>query len=158
MMNISDQESVLSKLSYRDEQFLIAENGLNNSNIMEYFYQSPFYTETGGHASINEMVRRGSIAPESAARIDGEIYMLVHTAAGANNTDESIYISQKFRQVINRPLVPLFIFYVISGTIFLSPGLGKLIERHLANAVCEFDSIIDSIKSACAGEIQGMDF
>ena len=151
-MNNGDQESVLSKLSYRNEQFLISENGLTNLNVMEYFYQSPFYTETNGHASINEMVRRGAIAPNSATRIDGDIYMMV-SSNSSSATEQSIFVIQKFRQIINRPLQALFIFYVISGTIFLAPGLGKLIERHLTNALSEFDDILNCLKSAATAGV-----
>ena len=152
-MDIGDHEQELHKISYRNESFLIAENGLTSQNVMEYFYQSPFYTETNGHVSINEMIRRGSIAPESAPRIDGEIYMLV----SSNNevmTDQSIYVIQKFRQIVNRPLQPLFVFYVISGTVFLAPGLGKLVERHLTNSLHEFDVMFSNIRKAvmCKGD------
>ena len=146
-MDLAEQELALQKLSYRNEGFLITENGLTNQNVMEYFYQSPFYTETNGHVSINEMIRRGTIAPASASRIDGDIYMLV----SSNNemlTDQSVYVIQKFKQTVNRPLQPLFVFYVISGTIFLAPGLGKLVERHLTNALQDFDRMFTNIRKA----------
>jgi len=155
-MDQADQEQTLQKLSYRNEGFLVSENGLTNANVMEYFYQSPFYTETNGHVSINEMIRRGSIAPSSASRIDGEIYMLV----SSNNeplTDQSVYVIQKYRQVVNRPLQPLFVFYVISGTIFLAPGLGKLVERHLNNALNEFDTMFSNIRNAVMVKKNDMD-
>lgn len=155
-MDQADQEQTLQKLSYRNEGFLVSENGLTNANVMEYFYQSPFYTETNGHVSINEMIRRGSIAPSSASRIDGEIYMLV----SSNNeplTDQSVYVVQKYRQVVNRPLQPLFVFYVISGTIFLAPGLGKLVERHLNNALHEFDTMFSNIRNAVMVKKNDMD-
>jgi len=146
-MDIAEQELSLQKLSYRNEGFLISENGLTNQNIMEYFYQSPFYTETNGHLSINEMIRRGAIAPESASRIDGDIYMLV-SSNNETMTDQSVYVIQKFKQIVNRPLQPLFVFYVISGTVFLAPGLGKLVDRHLNNALDEFDKMFTNIRKA----------
>ena len=139
----------LSTISFRNEQFLMAE-GLKPSNVLEYFYESQFYTLTGGEKSINEMVRRGSIAPSAASRVDGDIYQLVQVNPEGETgmVDTGIFVIQKFRQVVNKPRVPLEVFYVISGTIYLAPGLGRLLERHLANSVKSLDSMIDAIKGS----------
>ena len=68
-----------------------------------------------------------------------------------------MYVIQKYRQVVNRPLQPLFVFYVISGTIFLAPGLGKLVERHLNNALNEFDTMFSNIRNAVMVKKNDMD-
>lgn len=88
---MSDCPEILSTISFRDEQFLIAE-GLNPNNVMQYFYLSQFYALTGGHSSINEMIRRGSIAPFSATRVDGDIYVLV----SSNSEGETGLVDQAF--------------------------------------------------------------
>ncbi len=62
--------------------------------------------------------------------------------------DMGIFIIQKFKQTVNKPRIPLEVFYVVSGTIYLAPGLGKLIERHLDNSIFHFNEMIDSLKSA----------
>ena len=124
--------------------------GLNASNVLEYFYESQFYSETGGSSSINEMIRRGAIAPASAPRIDGDIYQLVTCNAEGETgmIDTSIFVIQKFKQVVNKPRVPLEIFYIVSGNIYRAPGLGRLIERHLDNSIHHLNEMIDSIKTA----------
>lgn len=139
----------LSTISFRNEPFLMAE-GLKPSNVLDYFYESQFYTLTGGSRSINEMIRRGSIAPSAASRVDGDVYQLVSVNADgeAGNVDTGIFVIQRFRQTVNKPRVPLEVFYVVSGTIYLAPGLGKLIERHLDNSIRYFDEMIDSVKNA----------
>lgn len=142
----------LSSVSFRNEQFLVSE-GLNPSNVMEYFYQSPFYFESGGEQCINELIRRGSIPPSSAGRVDGDIFLLVEMNADAKilpapPVDGAIYIIQKFRQTLNRPRVAGPVFYVISGTVFLAPGLGQILERHLAKSIAEFDFMIDCVREA----------
>lgn len=156
---MSDCPEILSTISFRDEQFLIAE-GLNPNNVMQYFYLSQFYALTGGHSSINEMIRRGSIAPSSATRVDGDIYVLVSSNSEGETglVDQGIFVIQKFRHSVNRPRTPLQIFYVISGTIYLAPGLGKLIERHLENGVRELDAMISNIGSAMRSTRTSMDF
>jgi hypothetical protein len=141
--------SPLHSVSFRDDGFMATE-GLNPSNVMEYFYKSPFYTESNGAESINEMVRLGTIPPESAGRVDGEIFVLIESNAEARikpapPIDGSIYIIQKFRQILNRPRIPGLIFYVISGTIFLAPGLGRLLERHLAKSIDVFDELVQDL-------------
>ncbi len=142
----------LGTISFRNDPFLIAE-GLKPSNVLDYFYESQFYASTGGPTSINEMIRRGTIAPSQAARVDGEIYQLVsaNSDGEAGLVDTSIFVIQKFRQTVNKPRVPLEVFYIVSGTIYLAPGLGKLIERHLENGIRHFDEMIDSIKNAFFG-------
>ena len=139
----------LATISFRNEPFLIAE-GLKPSNVLDYFYESQFYTLTGGPRSINEMVRRGAIAPSAAARVDGDIYQLVSVNADgeAGLVDTGIFVIQRFRQAVNKPRLPLEVFYVVSGTIYLAPGLGKLIERHLDNSIRYFDEMLESVKSA----------
>ena len=148
-MQTLEMAESLSSISFRDETFLMREP-LSPSNILEYFYASQFYSLTGGAKSINEMIRRGSIAPEAAGRIDGELYMLVsaNKDAEAGMTGMSVFVIQKFRQIVNKPRVPLEIFYVISGTIYLAPGLGKLLERHLETGIEQFEVMMDSIRSA----------
>ena len=148
----------LSTISFRDDRFLMAE-GLNPSNVLEYFYLSQFYSCTNGHASINEMIRRGTIAPSSANRIDGDIYMLmsVNSEGEAGIVDQGIFVIQKFKQISNRPRVPLEIFYIISGTAYLAPGLGKLIESHLENGIREFDDMVSSISKAFLSKADRMD-
>ena len=139
----------LSTISFRNEAFLIAE-GLKRSNVLEYFYESQFYLQTGGERSINEMIRRGAIAPSAASRIDGDIYELVswNSEGESGMVDTSIFVIQKFRQVVNKPRIPLEVFYIISGNIYLAPGLGKLLERHLANSVKYLDNMIDCMKNS----------
>ena len=146
------ESSSLSTISFRDEQFLMAE-GLNPSNVLEYFYQSQFYSLTDGHSSINEMIRRGSIAPSASSRIDGSIYMLVSANAEGESglVDASVFVIQKFQQIVNRPRVPLQVFHIVSGNIYLSPGLGNLIERHLEIGIAEFEDMIDNIRLAVNG-------
>lgn len=141
----------LSSVSFRNDQFLISE-GLNPSNVMEYFYQSPFYLESGGAQSINELIRRGSIPASSATRVDGDIFLLVEMNAEAKLSpppvDGAIYVIQKLRQSLNRPKTAGHVFYVISGTIYLAPGLGMILERHLAKSIAEFDEMIDAVGHA----------
>ena len=92
-MQTLEMAESLSSISFRDEPFLMREP-LSPSNILEYFYASQFYSLTGGAKSINEMIRRGSIAPEAAGRIDGELYMLVsaNKDAEAGMTDMSVFV------------------------------------------------------------------
>jgi hypothetical protein len=153
-----DSSIDLSTISFRDDRFLMTE-GLNPNNVLEYFYLSQFYACTNGHASINEMIRRGTIAPTSANRIDGDIYMLMstNTEGEAGVVDQGIFVIQKFKQLSNRPRVPLEIFYIISGTAYLAPGLGKLIEGHLENGIREMDEMIDSISAAFHSRNNSMD-
>jgi len=138
----------LSSISFRDEQFLVAE-GLNAKNVMDYFYHSPFYSMTNGQNSINEMIRRGAIAPSSASRVDGDVYMLVsaNEEGEQGQIETGIFVIQKFKQLVNKPRLPLEVFYVQSGTIFLAPGLGRLIERHLESGIKHFDEMLDSLQS-----------
>jgi hypothetical protein len=140
--------SELSSISFRDEQFLVSE-GLSSRNVMEYFYQSPFYSLTGGQNSINEMIRRGSIAPASASRVDGDLYMMVsaNEEGEAGLVDTGIFVVQKFMQQVNKPRIPLEVFYVQCGTIYQAPGLGRLIERHLETGIKHFDSMLDSLRA-----------
>ena len=140
--------SDLSSISFRDELFLVSE-GLSSRNVMEYFYQSPFYSLTGGQSSINEMIRRGSIAPASASRVDGDLYMMVsaNEEGEAGLVDTGIFVVQKFRQNVNKPRIPLEVFYVQCGTIYQAPGLGRLIERHLETGIKHFDSMLDSLRA-----------
>lgn len=145
---MSNANNVLSSISFRDEQFLISE-GLSSRNVMDYFYQSPFYSLTNGENSINEMIRRGSIAPSSASRVDGDVYMVVSVNEEGEKglIETGIFVIQRFRQQINKPRIPLECFYVQCGTIFQAPGLGRLIERHLENGIKHFSEMLDSLKS-----------
>ena len=138
----------LSSISFRNDSFLIAE-GLNLSNVLEYFYESQFYTQTGGPASINEMIRRGTIAPASASRVEGDVYQVVsyNSEGEAGLIETGIFVIQKFKQLINKPRIPLEIFYIVSGNVYLAPGLGRLVERHLDNSISHLNEMIDSIKS-----------
>ena len=135
----------LRSLSFRDEAFLVAENGLRPDNVLDYFYQSPFYTDSGGNDSVNEMVRRGTLG--SFSNVDGEVYVLVH--ANKESTDGSIFVIQKCKQIVSRGVqIPLMTFYILSGTIYLAPGLGQLLESHLSDSICEFEKLFDNLKNA----------
>ena len=157
-MLLPPSPSSLATVSFRDEQFLIAE-GLTPGNVLEYFYRSPFYVQTGGLNSINEMIRRGSIAPTSASRVDGELYMLVEMNSDAQVVpvpcvEQTIFVIQKFKQILNRPRTPLHTFYVLSGTVYLAPCLGQLLETHLTESVRQFEVMFDSLNEAFRGRAE----
>jgi hypothetical protein len=138
----------LSILSWRDEEFLIRDNGLDPGNVLEYFYLSPFYSESGGRYSINESIRRGLIDPINVPRIEGEIYTVTGTGKDNTVTETSVYVITKVKQFSNKPKIHLENFYIISGNISKSPNFGKLINTILSNSLQELNNIFDHIQNS----------
>ncbi|KAF4659101.1 hypothetical protein FOL47_007721 [Perkinsus chesapeaki] len=107
----------LGEMSFRFPQFLMAE-GLHPGNVMEYFYQSPFYLQLDGPTSLNDKVRKNELRPEEVPFTEGTVYELV----GMNKEAEA----GKYK----------------------APCLGRLLERQLTTAFTRVDDILNTCKYA----------
>ena len=125
--------------SFRNQAFLVNE-GLNPSNVLEYFYESPFYANNNGQNSINELERKG--IPIDTTQ-PGFWFELVYSNAEGKSgfVDESIFIIQKYEKTYAQKKVPREIFHVISGTISAAQALGLFVERAAAHMVTNFSDI-----------------
>ncbi|KAF4660316.1 hypothetical protein FOZ61_004101 [Perkinsus olseni] len=89
----------LSDMSFRFPQFLMAE-GLHPGNVLEYFYQSPFYLQLDGPESLNDKVRKNELRPEEVPYTEGTVYELVgmNKEGEAGNVPLSIFVIQRVKQ------------------------------------------------------------
>ena len=132
--------------TYRNQLFLVTE-GLSPNNVLEYFFESPFYLNSGGQASLNEQQRRGLAVDFSQP---GEWFELVFSNEEGKSgfVDESIFVVQKFQKTHVANRVPKDVFYVISGTIAAAQTLGIFLERTAAKTAVNFAEIYRLTKEA----------
>ena len=120
--------------SYRNQSFLAFE-GLNSANVLDYFYESHFYTTCNGLLSLNEELRRGTIATidqaiENTTRVIEWFEIIYVNEEGSQGyVDESIFVIQKYRRQFAAQKQPKEIFYVLAGSIFESQSLGRYLEN-----------------------------
>jgi hypothetical protein len=132
--------------TFRNQQFLVNE-GLNPQNVLDYFYESPFYIEAGGPTSLNEQQRRGQQVDIAQP---GEWFELVFSNDEGKSgfVDESIFVIQKFQKTHAAKKLPREVFYVLSGTVAAAPGLGLLLERIAATTAVNFAEIYRLVRDA----------
>ncbi|KAF4692001.1 hypothetical protein FOZ60_014326 [Perkinsus olseni] len=164
----------LSDMSFRFPQFLMAE-GLHPGNVLEYFYQSPFYLQLDGPESLNDKVRKNELRPDEVPYTEGTVYELVgmNKEAEAGNVPLSIFVIQRvkqrkagFRTGPGGQPVPCRraaqqMFYIIAGNAYKAPCLGRLLERQLTMAFTRVDDILNTCKEtfgmSSSGLLQGDD-
>lgn len=132
--------------TYRNQIFLVTE-GLNPNNVLEYFFESPFYISAGGPGSFNEQQRRGLAVDFSQP---GEWFELVYSNEEGKSgfVDESIFVIQKFQKTHVANRLPRDVFYVMSGTISAAPALGIILERIAAKTAVNFAEIYKQTRDA----------
>jgi len=133
--------------TFRNQLFLVNE-GLNPQNVLDYFYESHFYLNCGGPASLNEQQRRGLPIDNSVSSAEWFELVFSNSEAKSGFVDESIFVIQKFQKTAVTKRIPRDVFYVISGTIASAPSLGMFLDRICANTAVHFAEIYQLVREA----------
>ena len=141
------------QLTFRDQSFLVSQ-GLRPDNAIDYFAESPFYQNFGGYESLNEKTRRGEISSIQDGMHSGEpvvYFEIVHAneEAKLGYVDEGIMAIQKFTK-IGGQRTPREVFYLVAGTIHLSPTLGKILEQSLGKVAQNLNEIYRASEAVSA--------
>eukprot|EP00923_Selenidium_pygospionis_P041251 GHVN01071469.1.p1 GENE.GHVN01071469.1~~GHVN01071469.1.p1 ORF type:complete len:228 (-),score=35.88 GHVN01071469.1:181-807(-) len=137
---------------FRDERYLMENEPLSASNVLEYFYRSSFYDPN----SINQQRRRGEDVPPGTIGIE---YVLRTVNAAGHNRGPQLPFGQTLGnqfgaftiQKIQRSSSPTDlgspqeVYYVLGGTIFRAPSLGDVVRRRLVAAVKELNDYLDTM-------------
>ena len=124
--------------SFKDVGWLQA-FGLCPENVLDYFATSPFYDPSCLNEVIKMQARFNQLAPVSSA--------------GMTGTEFSLFYSRADLYIIRKALIPknetLALYYIVNGSIYACPDLGRLVGNHLM-AACHFttkafDAMTDSL-------------
>eukprot|EP00435_Cladocopium_sp_Y103_P042120 s530_g11.t1 len=117
----------LSHVSFANPDFL-EKNGLTPSNVLEYFYTSPFYQRIGQN-SVNEQRRRG-LKVEVQPGHHEFVVLAANEDAKEGKVETCIFVIQR----LQHPATPKETFYVIAGTIYQAPELSELFKSALCQS------------------------
>eukprot|EP00439_Symbiodinium_sp_Y106_P020733 s1582_g2.t1 len=130
----------LAQVSFVNEDFL-RKHGLSTSNVLDYFYTSPFYLRCGGPESINERRRRGQ-------RVEAATTGIEFVVAGANADARegilgtSIFVLQRVLRRAGESATPQDAFYVLAGTVYKAPSLVDIFDGALCQSARAASSIL----------------
>lgn len=130
----------MENVSFVNVDFL-RQFGLNEQNVLQYFYTSFFYARCGGSSSLNEQRRKGE---KPVAGKGGHEFVLAFSneEAKLGNVEMSIFVLQKLIYQDGKDGgVPYDTFYIVSGTIFKAPNIGHVFDSALRSALHAFHSI-----------------
>jgi mediator of RNA polymerase II transcription subunit 6 len=100
--------------------------GVFRGNVLEYFYESPFFDPT----SNNQLIRTQGVAPEHMKGMVGMEYVLDEL----NMCEPHLYVIKKQHRESPRKSELLEIYYVIDGIIYQSPDLLQLFRSRISKA------------------------
>ncbi|CAE7754583.1 MED6 [Symbiodinium sp. CCMP2456] len=123
----------------RNEDFL-RKHGLSTSNVLDYFYTSPFYLRCGGPESINERRRRG----QREAATTGIEFVVAGANADAREglLATSIFVLQRVLRRAGESATPQDAFYVLAGTVYKAPSLVDIFDGALCQSARAASSIL----------------
>jgi len=114
---------------------------LDNSTVMHYFYMSVFYDKSANNEKTREDLSR-------LKYMKGLEYMLVHSIPEVG----IFHIRKQYRQG-EKKIIPISMYYVLSGKIYEAPSLGKVLQAKLRNlSFCLNQSLYNL--AACAEQGQ----
>ena len=100
--------------------------GVFRGNVLEYFYESPFFDPS----SNNQLIRTQGVAPEHMVSMTGMEYVLDEL----NMCEPHLYVIKKQRRESPRKAELLEVYYVIDGIIYQSPDLLQLCRSRISKA------------------------
>ncbi|CAE7544002.1 MED6 [Symbiodinium natans] len=130
----------LAQLSFVNEDFL-RRHGLNVSNVLDYFYTSPFYLRCGGPESVNERRRRGQRVEAGAAGIEF-VVAAANADAREGRLETSIFVLQRVLRRAGEPAIAQDVFYVLAGAVYKAPHVVDIFDGALCQAARAANSIL----------------
>ena len=117
--------------------------GLNHLNVLEYFYNSPFYDPN----SNNQNIRTQAIGVEFLKSMTGIQYILDEGIS----QDPSIFVIKKVKRSNPHTTFLLALYYCADGIVYESPNLLELFRARTAktsNYLCRaFDQLRGSVST-----------
>lgn len=136
-------------IQYVDVQW-INMNGLVKSNVLDYFYTSPFFDQD----SCNQILRRQNLSSSSKVLID-EIG-LQYEVDNANSHEPSLYVIRKIHRSSPKSTQLLGIYYCLDGVIYQAPVLLELLRVRYSKAAYHLDKAFDLVRKAHSQELSAL--
>ena len=112
--------------------------GVFRVNVLDYFYESPFFDPT----SNNQLIRTQGVAPEHMISMTGMEYVLDEL----NMCEPHLYVIKKQRRESPRKAELLEVYYVIDGIIYQSPDLLQLFRSRINKAAFYLGSSFNELQ------------
>mmetsp|Transcript_49926 Transcript_49926/g.93442 ORF Transcript_49926/g.93442 Transcript_49926/m.93442 type:complete len:190 (-) Transcript_49926:45-614(-) len=132
----------LAQVRFMNDDFL-QKHGLTVSNVLDYFYTSPFYLRCGGPESLNELRRRGGVIDEAMATTNTEFVLVcANDDAKEGRMETSIFVLQRVLRRPGEAASPRETFYILAGTIYKAPPAAEIFDAALCQSAVAARSIL----------------